>query len=133
MRGRLEMAKKKEPFTFENNISKVIPKIQEAPEKVLRVIGQNLVREVRGTLRQFYKKRSGELDKSLGYTMNRKVIKESSGEWPPAHTPELMIGFKKFYAPFVLEKNDPLLPVVKKNKDLIQKMIAEAIDQINKE
>lgn len=125
---------KKEPFTFENNISKVIPKIQEKPEKVLRIIGQNLTREIRGTLRKYYKKQSGELDKSLGYTLNRKVIKESSGEWPPAHTPELMIGFKKFYAPFVLEKgNDPILPVVKKNKDLIQRMIAEAIDEINKE
>lgn len=123
----------KEPFTIENNISKVIPKIQSAPEKVLRVIGQNLVKEVKGTLRQYYKKRSGDMDKSLGYTLNRKVFKDSSGEWPPANTPALMLGFKKFYAPFVLEKKDPLLPVVQKNRDLIQRMIAEAINEINKE
>ena len=51
------MAKKKEPFTFESNLHKVVPKIEDAPYRVLNVIGQNLVKEIRGTLRQYYKKR----------------------------------------------------------------------------
>ena len=114
------MAKKKEPFTFESNLDKVVPRIEETPYRVLNIIGQNLVREVRGTLRQFYAKRSGKLDKSLGY-------------WARKKEKDLQIGFKQFYAPFVMEHNDPLKPVVEKNKYIIQDMIAKAIDEINKE
>lgn len=123
----------KEPFTFVSNLDKVIPKIEEAPEKVLRTIGQNLTREIKGTLRQYYQKRTGRLDKSLGYSLNRKTYKESTGEWPKARTPFLMIGFKMFYAPFVLTHNDPIKPVVQKNAELIKEMIGKAIDEINKE
>ncbi|MFY9174531.1 MAG: hypothetical protein WAO24_04200 [Peptococcia bacterium] len=113
------MAKKaKTPFTFESNLNKVIPKIEEAPYKVLNIIGQNLVKEVRGTLRKYYRRRTGKLDKSLGY-------------WARKKEKDLQIGFKQFYAPFVLKHNDPLKPVVVKNKDLIQQMIAKAIDEIN--
>lgn len=115
------MAKKKrEPFTFESNLNKVIPRIEESPYRVLNIIGQTLVKEVRGTLRQYYKKRTGRLDKSLGY-------------WARKKEKDLQIGFKIFYAPFVLEHNDPLKPVVEKNKYIIQDMIAKAIDEINKE
>ena len=127
------MAKKpKQPFTFESNLDKVIPKIQEAPEKVMRVIGQNMVREIRGTLRNHYRKISGKLDKLLGYSLSRPMFKESVGEWPPVGVPAMIIGFKQFYAPFVLKHSDPIKPVVIKNKELIQQMIAEAIDEINK-
>lgn len=115
------MAKKKrEPFTFESNLNKVVPRIEESPYRVLNIIGQTLVKEVRGTLRQYYKKRTGGLDKSLGY-------------WARKKEKDLQIGFKIFYAPFVLEHNDPLKPVVEKNKYIIQDMIAKAIDEINKE
>ena len=115
------MAKKKrEPFTFESNLNKVVPRIEESPYRVLNIIGQTLVKEVRGTLRQFYKKRTGKLDKSLGY-------------WARKKEKDLQIGFKLFYAPFVLDHNDPLKPVVEKNKYIIQDMIAKAIDEINKE
>lgn len=115
------MAKKKrEPFTFESNLNKVVPRIEESPYRVLNIIGQTLVKEVRGTLRQFYKKRTGKLDKSLGY-------------WARKKEKDLQIGFKIFYAPFVLQHNDPLKPVVEKNKYIIQDMIAKAIDEINKE
>lgn len=112
------MAKK--AFTFESNLDKVVPKIEETPYKVLNIIGQNLVKEVRGTLRSFYKRRSGRLDKSLGY-------------WARKKERDLQIGFKEFYAPFVLKHNDPLKPVVVKNKELIKEMIAKAIDEIGKE
>ncbi len=112
------MAKK--AFTFESNLDKVVPKIEETPYKVLNIIGQNLVKEVRGTLRNFYKRRSGRLDKSLGY-------------WARKKERDLQIGFKEFYAPFVLKHNDPLKPVVVKNKELIKEMIAKAIDEIGKE
>jgi len=112
--------KKREPFTFESNLNKVIPRIEESPYRVLNIIGQTLVKEVRGTLRQYYRRRTGKLDKSLGY-------------WARKKEKDLQIGFKIFYAPFVLEHNDPLKPVVEKNKYIIQDMIAKAIDEINKE
>ncbi|MDD3984091.1 MAG: hypothetical protein PHE11_02880 [Candidatus Omnitrophica bacterium] len=115
------MAKKKrEPFTFESNLNKVVPRIEESPYRVLNIIGQTLVKEVRGTLRQYYRRRTGKLDKSLGY-------------WARKKEKDLQIGFKIFYAPFVLDHNDPLKPVVEKNKYIIQDMIAKAIDEINKE
>lgn len=123
----------KAPFTFESNLDKVIDKLEEKPKKVLNVIGQNLVREIKTTLPQYYTKRSGNLTKSLRYSTNRKAYKDATGEWPKSRTPFLMIGFTKFYAPFVLEHSDPMLPIVKKNADLIQEMIAKAIDEINKE
>lgn len=114
------MAKKKEPFTFESNLNKVIPKIEDSPYRVLNVIGQNLAKEIRGTLRQYYKKRSGNLDKSLSY-------------WARKKEKDLQIGFKIFYAPFVMENDDPLRPVVVKNAELIKQMIAKAIEEINNE
>ena len=127
------MAKKREPFTFESNLEKVVAKIEEKPEKVLGTVAGNLTREIKGTLRQHYSKRTGQLDKSVGYSQNRKLYKDSTGEWPTTRTPFLMIGFKKFYAPFVMQHDDPIMPVVKKNADLIQQMLGKAIDEINKE
>jgi len=109
----------KQAFTFESNLDKVVSKIHDTPFRVLNVVGQNLVKEIRGTLRQYYKKRSGKLDKSLGY-------------WARKKERDLQIGFKSFYAPFVLNHNDPIKPIVVKNADLIQKMISEAIEEINK-
>lgn len=114
------MAKKKSPFTFESNLNKIVPRIEETPYKVLNIIGQTLVKEVRGTLRQFYRRRTGKLGKSLSY-------------WARKKEKDLQIGFKMFYAPFVLEHNDPLKPVVAKNAELIKEMIGKAIDEINKE
>lgn len=115
------MARKpRQPFTFESNLDKVVDKIHEKPYRVLNTVGRTLVREIRGTLRSYYGRRTGRLDKSLGYWARRKEK-------------DLQIGFKMFYAPFVLRHNDPLKPVVVKNADLIKRMINEAIDEINKE
>lgn len=108
---------KREPFTFESNLNKVIPRIEETPYRVLNVIGQNLVREISPNV----PRRSGRLRKSLGY-------------WARKKEKDLQIGFKIFYAPFVFRtKPDPIKPVVVKNAQLIQDMIAKALDEIRKE
>ena len=107
--------KKREPFEFESNLAKVIPEIEEAPHKVLNVIGKNLVREIKPKV----PKRTGRLRKSLQY-------------WARKKEGDLQIGFKIFYAPFVFKHNDPIKPVVIKNKDLIQDMIAKAMKEIGK-
>jgi hypothetical protein len=107
---------KKQAFTFENNFDKVQATIQGAPSKVLTIIGANIVREVKPTLPKYYKRRSGLLTKSLGY-------------WHRKQENDLQIGFKKFYAPFVMkQENEPLLPVIQKNKDMITKLIKDAIE-----
>jgi len=109
------MARK--PFVMENNIDKVIAKIQLKPQKVMNVIGQNIVKEIKPTL----KKRTGKLKKNLSY-------------WARKKEKDLQIGFKVFYAPFVYgTENDPIKPIVVKNAALMQKLIAEAIEKINKE
>ena len=63
----------KQAFTFESNLDKVVTKIHDAPFRVLNIVGQNIVKETRGTLRKYYKKHSGKLDKSLGYWARKKV------------------------------------------------------------
>lgn len=111
------MAKsKKKPFTFESNLDKITLKIEEVPEKVLNVIGQNLVKEIRPTMT----KRTGRLKKSLGY-------------WARKKEKDLQIGFKIFYAPFVFGiENDPIKPIVVKNAQIISELIKKAIDEIGK-
>lgn len=112
----------KSQFSFESNVVKVTEKIHESPFKVLNIIGQNLVREIKATtLRGAYNKRTGRLDKSLQY-------------WARKEERDLQIGFKEFYGRYVMgPDNDPIKPVVVKNAELIKQMIAEAIDEINKE
>ncbi len=112
------MAKKK--FTFESNLDKINEKIREKPFRVFNIIGQNLVREIKPTLRQYYRWRTGALDKSLGYWARRKEY-------------DLQIGFKKFYAPFVLEHNDPIKPIVEKNLTNIADTITKALQEIERD
>ena len=106
---------KKEAFTFESNFDKISAKMEEVPEKVLNVIGQNLVKEIKPNV----PKRTGKLKKSLGY-------------WARKTENDLQIGFKLFYAPFVFKHSDPIKPVVVKNAQLISDMIKKAIDEIGK-
>lgn len=124
----------KNPFTFESNLEKIQEKIQENPRKVLNVIGQQLVREIRANeLKSNYDQRTKILSKTLGY-------------WARKKEKDLQIGFK-----MSIDKNshgagpgiiggimtgaepDPIKPAVLRNKDLIQELIAQAVDQIRKE
>lgn len=108
---------KRQPFTFESNLEKVIGKIEEKPYKVMNTIGQNLVKEIRPKV----PKKSGTLKKSLGY-------------WARKKERDLQIGYKAFYAPFVFRTTpDVIRPVVVKNAELIKEMINKALDEIRKE
>lgn len=111
----------KQPFTFEDNFDKVSEQIQEAPHKVMSIIGANLVKDIRPTLKPFYKDRKDRrLSRSLGY-------------WARKKEGDLQIGFKMFYAPFVMERGkEPLTPAVIRNKDMIASLIAEALRKVGK-
>ena len=120
-------------FTFESNLNKIIPKIQETPEKVLNKVGQNLVREIRATtLKSQFKQRRKILHKTLGY-------------WARKREKDLQIGFKMSITknaqgagPGIVggiitgKERDPIKPVVVKNAQLIQDMIKVALDEISK-
>lgn len=127
------MARKKTAFKFENNTDKIIVKIQEKPMKVLNIIGANLTREIRSNIRSSGSSRRGLLASSLGF-------------WARKKEKDLQIGFKMSIIENVqkvgpgivgkmirFEEEDPIKPVVYKNRDLIQSMIAQAIDEIRKE
>lgn len=127
------MARKKTAFKFENNTDKIIAKIQEKPTKVLNIIGANLTKEIRSNIRSSGSSRRGLLASSLGF-------------WARKKEKDLQIGFKmsivenaQKVGPGVVgkmirfEEEDPIKPVVYKNRDLIQSMIAQAIDEIRKE
>lgn len=118
--------KKRQPFTFESNVDKVITKIQEKPGRVLNIVGQNLVREIRAnTMKSQFNQRTKILSKSLGY-------------WARKREKDLQIGFKMSIPGIVGkmitgQEPDPIKPVVVKNAQLIKEMVAQAIDEINKE
>lgn len=117
---------KKAPFTFESNLEKVTAKIQEKPQKVMNIIGQNLVREIKATTMksQFHQRRS-ILTKALGY-------------WARKQEKDLQIGFK-MSIPGIVGKiitgseSDPIKPVVIKNAQVIKDMITVALNEIQKE
>ena len=125
------MARK--PFEFINNTDKVIEKIKEKPTKVMNIIGQNIVRETKSNLKASNSSRRGMLISSLGY-------------WARKKERDLQIGFKMSIVknpsdvgPGIVgdmitrQEKDPILPVVKKNIDLIQELIAQALDEIRRE
>jgi hypothetical protein len=118
------MARK--PLTFESNLHKVIPKIEAKPQRVMSIIGQQLVREIKSTtLQSQFHLRRGILRKTLGY-------------WARKQEKDLQIGFKMSIPGIVgkmimREENDPIKPVVVKNARLIQEMIGKALDEIRRE
>lgn len=120
------MAKKqRQPFTFESNLEKITAKIEEAPERVLNIIGQNIVKEIKSTTMksQFHTRRS-ILTKTLGY-------------WARKKEKDLQIGFKMSIPGIVGkmitgQEADPIKPVVMKNAQTLQDMIKVALDEIGK-
>lgn len=120
------MASKKQPFTFESNLEKVVAKIEEKPARVMNTIGQNLVREIKATtMKSSFNRRQKILSKTLDY-------------WARKKEKDLQIGFKMSIPGIVgrmMSKSepDPIKPVVQKNAELIKDMVAKAVDEINKE
>lgn len=125
------MARKK--FEFINNTDKVIEKIKEKPTKVMNLIGSNLTREIKSEIKSSKSSRRGMLASSLGY-------------WARKKERDLQIGFKmsivanaQQVGPGIVgdmitrKEPDPILPVVKKNVDLIVSLIGQALDEIRKE
>lgn len=125
------MARK--PFEFINNTDKVIEKIKEKPYRVMNLIGSNLVRETKTNIKASKSSRRGMLASSIGY-------------WARKKERDLQIGFKMSIVanpsdvgPGIVgdmitrKEEDPILPVVKKNIDLIQRLIGEALDEIRRE
>jgi hypothetical protein len=125
------MARK--PFTFENNFDKVIEKIREKPTKVMNILGSTLTKEIRANIKSSKSSRRGMLASTLGF-------------WARKQEKDLQIGFKMsigatgkpsypgIVGPFMdRSEEDPIMPVVIKNKDLIVNTIAEALDEIRRE
>jgi len=117
---------KKAPFTFESNLDKITEKIHEKPYKVMNIIGQTIVREMKATtMKSQFHQRKGILTKTLSY-------------WARRNEKDLQIGFK-MSIPGIVGKmitgaeQDPIKPVVVKNAQIIQDMIAVALDEIRKE
>lgn len=127
------MAKKKAPFTLESNVEKVIEKIEEKPQRVMNIIGQNITKEVRANFKQSRSSRRGMLSRSLGY-------------WARRNEKDLQIGYKMSIVANeqgagpgivgdMIRKSEPdyIKDVVIKNKDIIVDLIGKALDEIRKE
>lgn len=113
-------------MTMESNLEFITKRIEEKPRKVMNVIGQQIVREVKSTtLNSQFHMRRGILKKTLSY-------------WARNYEKDLQIGFKMSIPGIVGrmmtgQEADPIKPVVVKNSDLIQKLIGEALDEIRSE
>ena len=127
------MAKKKAPFTLESNLEKIVAKIEEKPQRVMNIIGQNITKEVRANIKASGSSRRGMLSKSLGYWARRKEK-------------DLQIGYKmsivankQGVGPGIVgnmirqTETDYIKDVVVKNKDMIVDLIGKALDEIRKE
>lgn len=115
------MARK--PFTMESNVDEIILKIQEKPMRVMNIIGQQLIREIKPNI----PKDTGKLRKSISY-------------WARPKEKDLQIGWYRdnkrgaFYSHIVMgHEKDPIKPVVVKNAELIQRLIGAALDEIRSE
>lgn len=127
-------AKKRQPFTMENNFDKVIAKIEDKPYKVMNILGQTLTKEIRTNIKN---------NKS---SSRRGMLARSLGFWARKQEKDLQIGFKmsivanpQGVGPGIVgdmitrQIDDPIKPVVLKNVGLIQQSIAKALDEIRKE
>lgn len=120
------MARKRQPFTFESNLDKIIEKVEEKPQRVMNIIGQNLTREIRNTTMnsQFHQR--------------KKILKKTLGYWARKREKDIQIGFKMSIPGIVGkimtgQEQDPIKPVVVKNADLIKETIGKALDEIRNE
>ena len=99
----------------------------------MNIIGSNLTREIKSEIKSSKSSRRGMLASSLGY-------------WARKQERDLQIGFKmsivankQEVGPGIVgdmitrKEPDPILPVVKKNVDLIVSLIGQALDEIRKE
>ena len=113
------MAKSK--ITFEDNFDLIRDGVQSAPSSVMKQIGQQVSRETRNKL----DRQTGRLKKSIGY-------------WARKREGDLIIGyynnyikkFAAFYKEAVEEANNPLIDIVRNNKDYISSLIGEALQSI---
>lgn len=125
------MSKKK--FTYESNLEKIMDRVQEKPHRVMNIIGQNLTREIRTNIRHSGSSRRGMLERNVGY-------------WARRQEKDLQIGFKMSIVanrfgvgPGIVgnlitrQEQDPIKPVVMKNKDMIVETIGKALDEIRRE
>lgn len=131
---------KKAAFTFESNSEKILAAISEVPGDVMKTIGQNLAREIRANeIKNQYDGRRKILAKALQWAWDYDLSAKKKNK------AGIQIGFKAS-----VEKNkqgkgpgligdimtgqqpDPIKPAVLRNKDLIQDVIARAIQQITK-
>lgn len=125
-------------FTFESNLDKIITKIQDKPNKVMGTVAGSLVREIRATtLKEEFKQRYKILSKSTRTTGLQWAYGYDEAKKQKIKT-VIQIGFKHSIPGLIGgiisgKEKDPIKPVVIKNIDNIQKSIAEAINEINKE
>lgn len=126
------MARQKKAMTFESNLDKVIPKIEKAPKKIMGIMGAQLVREIKSTtLKTQFHQRRGLLKKTLQWAYGYDKIAGKKD------TTSLQIGFKMSIPGIVgnmitRAEDDPIKPVVVKNAELMQELLAQALNEIGK-
>lgn len=127
------MAKKKQPFTLESNLEKVVAKIEEKPQRVMNIIGQNITKEVRANIKASGSSRRGMLSKSLGYWARRKEKDLQIGYKMSIVANEQGVGPGIVGNMIRQTETDYIKDVVVKNKDMIVDLIGKALDEIRKE
>lgn len=133
------MASKKAPFTFESNTEKISQKISEVPGNVMKVIAQNLIREIKANeLKTQFNNRTKILSKALQWAWDydagtgknkagvqigfKASIQKNKAGAGPGFVGDIMTG----------QMADPIKPSVIRNKDMIVDTIAKAIQEITK-
>ena len=113
------MAKSK--ITFEDNFDLIRDGVQSAPSSVMKQIGQQVSRETRNKL----DRQTGRLKKSIGYWARKR-----EGDLIIGYYNNYIMKFAAFYKEAVEEANNPLIDIVRNNKDYISSLIGEALQSI---
>lgn len=124
---------KRQPFTVESNLEKIIAKVEEKPARVMNQIGRTITREIRATsLKTMYDTRTKILNKTLQY-------------WARKREKDLLIGWKigveknphgagpALFGDMITKHKDPVQIVVKKNISYMQEMIGAALAEIERD
>ena len=123
--------------TFESYVEQAKEKIREKPQNALREIGKLLAREIRKATPRSKSTRTYMRD-GKEVTVKPGRLRKSVGYWFRKRDGDLQIGSKAWYAHWVefgssRQRKEPfLIPTVMKHKDLIQKMIEDALKELTK-
>lgn len=124
----------KQPRTFESNLDYVKERLEANPHRVMNLIGQQLVREIKPQIPRAEVK-GGKFQNTVGYWARKDEKDIQIGFYDNSnsrHTDKAEVWEETMVGYMTGTQRDVIKETVLKNADLIKKTIGQALDQIRK-